>query len=113
MKFGVLSIITAIIGIFLTIKFNIETAELFRSHLLELSNKSEINPINIKLDVTNKIIVITIALISIFLGVKSIKSKSKTGIVGIVLSIVLLILSFIPIWQYILQDSILDIYFIN
>ena len=113
MKFGVLSIITAIIGTFLTIKFNIETAELFRTQILELNNKSDITPIIIKTDVTNKIIIITIALIGIFLGVKSIKSKSKLGIVGIVLSIVLLVLSFIPIWQYILQDSTLDINFIN
>lgn len=113
MKHGILSIILAVIGIYFTFLVNIEIAELVEKEIINLKHNSEINPAIFKSEIRNKLILLGIALIGMLFGVKSVKRKNKIGIIGIILSLVLIILIFIPLWQHILYDSSLDINFIN
>lgn len=47
-----------------------------------------------------KIVLISIALLSLYLGVISFLKKNKVGMIGIILAVLLLIFSFIPFWKY-------------
>ncbi len=109
MKYGILSIIIAIIGILFVIWFNIEVAELFKSEFLSLGNKTELNPAVFSTGKLNKIISLGLGLTGIILGIKSWRNKMRIGIIGVFLSLILLILTFIPIWTYIISDGTLDI----
>jgi len=110
MKTGIISIIVAIIGILFVIWFNLEVVELFESEILKIENQTELNPTVFTTGKLNKIIALGIALIGIILGIKSLRNKNR---IGIILSVVLIILTFLPIWIYILSDSALDVNFKN
>jgi len=113
MKYEISSIVIALIGISFVIWFNLEVAELFQNEIMELNYKSEMNLTIFTTGKLNKLIALGIALIGILLGIKSVRNKNRIGIIGIILSIFLIILVFIPIWQYVLSDSALDINFRN
>lgn len=109
MKYGILSIIISLIGISFVIWYNIEIAVLFQNEVLKLNSTTEINYIIFTTEKLNRLIALGLALVGILLGIKSVKRKNKIGILGISLSLILFILIFIPIWQYVLSDSALDI----
>lgn len=113
MKYGKLSIILAVIGILFVTWYNFEAAKLFESEFLKLQYQIELNPTVYSTGKWNKFIALSIAVIGIILGIKSWRDKIRIGIIGILLSILLIILTFIPIWQYIVTDSALDINFVN
>ena len=113
MKTGTISIILAIIGILFVIWFNYQTAELFLTELTKMQNSSDLSPTIVTSGKLNKLIAIGIGLLGLLLGIKSLRNKNRIGIIGIILSIVLIILTFVPIWNYMLSDSALDINFRN
>lgn len=113
MKTGIISIIVAIIGIIFVIWFNLEVVELFKSEILKMQNQTELNPTVFTTGKLNKTIALGIALIGIILGIKSLRNKNRNGTIGIILSLILIILTFLPIWTYILSDSALDVNFKN
>ena len=112
MKAGITSIIVAIIGILFVIWCNLEVVELFESEILKMENQTQLSPNVFTTGKLNKIIALGIALIGIIFGIKSLRNKNWIGTIGIVLSVVLIILTFLPIWTYILSDSALDVNFI-
>ena len=113
MKYGILSIIISLIGILFVIWYNFEIAELFQNEMLKLNNMTEINSTIFMSSKLNIPIALGLALVGVLLGIKSIQGKNKIGILGISLSLILFILIFTPIWQYVLSDSALDINFKN
>jgi len=56
-----------------------------------------------------KVVGISIGLLSLYFGVISFLKKNKMGSIGIILAILLIICSFIPFWQLLLEHSTLDI----
>ena len=113
MKTGTISIILALIGILFVIWFNYQTSELFLTELQKMQNSSDLSPVIVTSGKLNKLIAIGIGLLGLYLGFKSLRNKNRTGIIGIILSILLIIMTFIPIWNYMLTDSALDINFRN
>jgi uncharacterized membrane protein len=113
MKYGIYSIIIALIGITFVIWFNIEVAELFESEFLKLENQNELSPTIFTTGKINKITALVIGIVGLLFGIKSLRDKNRIGIFGILLSIILIILTFVPIWQYMLSNSALDINFVN
>jgi len=109
MKYGILSIIIAVTGIVFVIWFNIEVAELVRYEFLRLENKTEFNPAIFTTGKMNKLIAFGLGLTGIILGFKSLRNKKQIGKIGILLSIIVLILTFTPIWTYIVSDGTFDI----
>lgn len=89
MKYGILSIIIAVIGILFVIWFNIEVVELFEYEILKMKNQTELSPTVFTTGKLNKIITLGIAFIGIVLGIKSLRNKNRIGTIGIVLSFVL------------------------
>lgn len=113
MKIGITSILLALIGIIFVIWFNLQTSELFYTELMKMRENSDLTPPIVTNVTLYKLIAIGIGLLGLFHGIKSVRSRNRIGIIGIALSILLLILSFLPIWQYFLSDSALDINFVN
>ena len=113
MKAGTTSIILALIGILFLIWFNYQTSELFLNELQKMQSDSDLSPVMVTSGKLNKLIAIGIGLLGLLLGIKSLRNKNRIGIIGIVLSIILIILTFIPLWNYMLSDSTLDINFRN
>ncbi|PKG53488.1 hypothetical protein [Olleya sp. 1-3] len=113
MKTGTISVIIALIGILFVIWFNIQTSELFLTELSKMQSGSGLSPTIVTSGKLNKLIAIGIGLLGLFLGIKSLRNRKRIGILGIFLSVFLIVLTFIPIWEYILSDSALDINFRN
>lgn len=113
MKTGIISIILALTGILFVIWFNYQTSELFYVELIKTQNSSILSPLIVTNGKLNKLIAVGIGLLGLFFGIKSARNKNRIGIIGITISIILLILTFVPIWQYFLSDSVLDINFVN
>ncbi len=103
MKKGIVSVGIAIVGIYFVYWHN-------RSICEGLVGSSELTvddlefSMNIFADVY-KIIATSIGLLSLYIGIISMKSKSKISILGIVLSIILILLSFLPLCEYFLQQQ--------
>ncbi|WP_405205964.1 hypothetical protein [Aquimarina sp. LLG6339-5] len=100
MKKGVLSILIAIIGFFFTYKYHALMYEIQNS----LISGKEINFLFIN-DLVSfrrlfKIVIISISLLSFYLGIMTVLKKNKIGIVGIILATVLFISVFITFWKY-------------
>ena len=98
MKSGTITIILGALGILFVTWFNYQTFELYQTEFLKIQNNSSMEPTIVTVGKSNKLIALVIAILGIIFGVKSIKEKSKKGKIGIVLSIIALILNFIPIW---------------
>jgi hypothetical protein len=100
MKTGLTSIILAGLGIICLIWMNYQTFKLFK---LELADMRQGNQLASKILTTSnlfKIIPITVGIISLLLGIHALRSKRRIGLIGVVLSIILIILPFVPIWFY-------------
>jgi len=99
MKHGILSILIAILGFIFYLHINLE----FVGIVQKLSENQQLEGPN--LIVTPKIYKIAtliIGLIGVYFGIKEFKNYKNLSIIGISLSLILIILSFIPIWSYFL-----------
>ncbi|MFD2914807.1 hypothetical protein [Psychroserpens luteus] len=102
MKYAIKSILFALFGIGFVIYLNFELAELYELELYnDLKTENELAPNIFIIGKLNKVITLLIAVIAMALGVKSVQLKNRIGLVGILLSAILMVLTFIPIWQYI------------
>lgn len=113
MKTGTISIIFALTGILFVIWFNYQTSEFFLTELTKMQNGSDLSLAIVTNGKLNKLIALGIGLVGLLLGIKSVRNKKRIGIMGISLSIVLIILAFLQIWQYLISDSAVDINFRN
>ena len=110
MKTGTISIILALIGISFVIWFNFQTSEQILAEVTKAQSSYELSPILVSNGKLNKLIAIGIGIIGLLFGFKSVRNKSRTGVIGIILSICLLIMTFIPIWAHMISVSKGDIY---
>jgi len=102
MKSGTISIILGALGIFFIIWFNYQTYELYQTEFLKTQNNSSMEPTIVTVGKSYKLIALGIALLGIIFGIKSLREKSRNGKIGIMLSVVALILTFLPIWALII-----------
>jgi hypothetical protein len=102
MKYGIGSIILATLGILFVIWYSYENAEMIREgfEYLQTQNDEEYYPTIFMPDNMNKLIALGVAIVGIYLGIKSVKNKYRIGIIGIVLSLILIILTFSSLWTY-------------
>jgi|GEM_PF-3027023 len=96
MKHPILSIVVAVLGIIFLIYVN----WLVWDTLIDYSNwtSSDTVPQNVVTPKIYKISGLIIGLIGIFFGIKGIKINKKISVIGIVLSILVCIFSFVPLW---------------
>lgn len=109
MKYATLSIIISITGILLLIWFNLNMAEFFLNEIMISQNQTELNPNIFSIGIQKKMITILFGVIALIAGYYSWNKKNKIALIGIFLSFLLIVFSFVPIWQYFLLDSPLDI----
>ncbi len=100
MKKGVLSVIVATMGIYFVYWFNRSIYE-----TVTLSSGTE-NVSEFSLHTFSnvyKIMAMSIGLLGLYLGVISMKNKKKIAITGITLSIIVIIISFLSLYEYYLR----------
>ena len=100
MKKGALSIIIAIVGFFFTYKYHTLIYEIQNSRI----TGKEVNFLFIN-DLVSfrrlfKIVIISISLLSFYLGIMTVLKKNRIGMVGIILASILFISVFISFWKY-------------
>lgn len=100
MKTGTISIALAVLGILFVVWFNYQTSELYQSEIFQTQNSSELHPIVVTSGKLNKMIALGIGLLSFLVGLISLRRKHKNGKIGIFLSVILIILTFIPVWTF-------------
>ncbi|WP_040282341.1 hypothetical protein [Psychroserpens damuponensis] len=106
MKPAVISIILALLGIGFVLYLNYELAELFQSELHNnLHNENELNPSIFIIGTLNKVVTVLIGVIAIVFGIKSVNQKNRLGLIGVILSLILMVLTFIPIWHYMVSST--------
>ena len=102
MKSGTISIILGALGILFIIWFNYQTYELYQTELLKIQKSSLMEPTIVTTGKIYKLIALGIAILGIIFGIKSVREKNRNGKIGIILSIIALILTFIPVWTLII-----------
>lgn len=113
MKYGIASILTSASGIAVLIWLHLEIAELFQMQIQKQYLEFNEPLFNLGTGFWTKLVFIFIALIGLRLGVITTRSQKIFGVLSIALSLILLLLSFIPIWTFIISDSALDVNFIR
>ena len=103
MKSGTISIIFGALGILFIVWFNYQTYELYQTEFLKIQNSSLMEPTIVTTGKSYKLIALGIAILGIIFGIKSVHEKSRSGKIGIVLSIIALILTFIPVWTFFIK----------
>lgn len=94
-KFSVLSILFSIIGIIFIVFYNWEIS----IYSLHMSNKSTLEPNIITTSINTKLLPFSIGVLSLSLVLLDFyKRRTILGVIGIFLSILLMIFSFVPIW---------------
>ena len=102
MKSETISIILGTLGILFIIWFNYQTYELYQTELLKIQKSSLMEPTIVTTGKIYKLIALGIAILGIILGIKSVREKNRSGKIGIILSIIALILTYIPVWTLII-----------
>jgi ABC-type spermidine/putrescine transport system permease subunit II len=100
MKTGLFSVILAGLGIILVMFWNYQILELFRLERAEMRQGPQLAPTISTTSNLFKVIPIIVGTISLLLGIHALRSKRRFGLMGVVLSIILIILPFVPIWFY-------------
>ena len=103
MKSGTISIIFGALGILFIVWFNYQTYELYQTEFLKIQNSSLMEPTIVTTGKSYKLIALGIVTLGILFGVKSMREKSSNGKIGIVLSLIALILTFIPVWTFFIK----------
>ena len=100
MKSGTISIILGTLGILFIIWFNYQTYELYQTEFLKIQNSTLMEPSIVTTGKSYKLIALGIVLVGTIFGIKSMREKSRSGKIGIILSIITLIFTFLPIWTF-------------
>ncbi len=101
MKKGVLSTIIATIGLFFVYWYHRNTAIQISSSSEMTMQQAEIMMSDISIfESIYSIIPISLGILGLLIGAISLKEKSKIGLLGIILSISIIILFFLPVWKY-------------
>jgi len=96
-KHSIYSIIVAIVGISFILYMNFH----FAQEVSLIQNNQQINePHLIVTPKVHKMAALIIGLIGVFFGIKGFKSFKKLSLIGIVLSLILVAISFLPLWHY-------------
>ena len=98
MKHSVLSIIVAVIGISFILYVNYYFAQ--QINFLQSSHQQLNEPSLIVTPKIHKMVALIIGLIGVFFGIKGFKHYKKISLIGIVLSLLLIAISFLPLWHY-------------
>ncbi|MGO3182676.1 MAG: hypothetical protein ACTIJ9_07575 [Aequorivita sp.] len=97
MKHSILSIIVAIIGISFILYMNYY----FAQEVSLLQSQQQIDePLLITTPKVHKMAALIIGLIGVFFGIRSFRTYRKLSLIGIVLSLILISISFLPLWHY-------------
>ena len=98
MKHSILSIVIAILGFVFIIYINWLVWDTFTSY-----NQNSLDEMSPQLVITPRVFKISaliIGLIGIFFGIKGMKINKKRSMLGIVLSALVCIFSFVPFWYF-------------
>ena len=98
MKSGTISIIFGALAILFIIWYNYQTYVLYQTEFLKIQNSSLMEPTIVTIGKSYKLIALGITMLGIIFGIKSVRKKNSSRKIGIVLSIIALILTFIPVW---------------
>ncbi|AXT53643.1 hypothetical protein D1818_23490 [Aquimarina sp. BL5] len=109
MKKGVLSILISTIGFFFVYKYNTLLHEIYYNVIVGKEIQFVFINDLVSFKKLFKIVLVCISLLSFYLGIISFLKKSKIGLAGMAVAIVLCITAFIPFWKYTIEDSGLDI----
>lgn len=115
MKNGIVSVVLALLGIAFVIWYNVKMSQVVEMVVAkymineELSLESEVFILNKWLQITACLM----GVIGLLFGVKSLKEKKGLAVLGIFASAILIVLAFCPIWKWIIQNSALDINFLD
>jgi len=101
MKYGIGSVILALIGICFIVWINYQFSQDYIEFAAKFEADGGVVPSVVMNNWIDRSIVIAISLLGFILGIKSYRIGNKIGLFGIVLSIILLILVFFPLWSYI------------
>ncbi|TSE07748.1 hypothetical protein [Aquimarina algiphila] len=100
MKKGILSVIVATMGIYFVYWFNRGICET----IILSSDTTNVSEFSLHtFGNVYKIMTVSIGLLGLYLGVISMKNKKKIAITGITLSIIVIIISFLPLCEYYLR----------
>ena len=102
MKNGIGSVILALIGICFIVWINYQFSQDYIEFAAKFEADGGVTPSVIMTNWINRGIAVGISLFGFILGIKSYRIGNKIGLLGIVLSILLLILVFIPLWPYLI-----------
>ncbi|MCH9660580.1 MAG: hypothetical protein K0U54_06680 [Bacteroidetes bacterium] len=97
MKHAIMSIVIAVLGLCFLLYLSKEVA----AEYMKLSTHQQLNePILIVTPKVHRMASIIIGLVGIFFGIKGFQTTTKISSIGMLLSIVLIILSVLPLWTY-------------
>lgn len=95
MKSATLSILIGFLGIIFLIWFNYQTLDFYQENI---NNHLTLSPTLVTSGKMTKLISIVIGFLGLFFGIHSIIKKNKIGIIGVIMSIIVIILIFFPLW---------------
>lgn len=102
MKLALISIVFSLLGILFVVWINYQTLVLHHSLMKEMEGSGELYPVIVSTRKIYKLIPVGIGLIGLVFGTLSVKDKTWIGIIGIVFSVILIVLAFIPLWTYLI-----------
>lgn len=101
MKHGALSVIVSLLGFCFLVYIQTETAQMFET----MNAHQQLEPNLIVVPKIYKMATLIIGLIGVFYGIKGRKTAKKSSSIGIALSILLILLSFVPFWTYFVSNA--------
>ncbi|MBX2827303.1 MAG: hypothetical protein KTR22_04040 [Flavobacteriaceae bacterium] len=111
MKHAVLSIVIAVLGIVWIMYFNFQFAAALTDHYYEsFSDSDVIVCIDPRFPKVFKMSGLIIGLIGMFFGIKGYFKTKRLSSIGIILSIILIIISFLPLYSYLLEQAVYDVF---
>ncbi|MDY8138890.1 hypothetical protein [Aquimarina sp. 2201CG5-10] len=105
MKKGILSILIAFIGFYILYRLHIKWYTIASEAYVAKEMKASLIQELLSFQKLGKIICVSISLLSLYLGTISFLKKNKIGLIGIILSIILIVSSFIPFWEYAIENT--------
>ncbi len=110
MKFGILSIVISLIGSYFLYRFHTFIYETMLLSEIDILDQNKTIPVS-KLESyirLCKIVSVSISLLGLYLGVMAYRKRPQVGIFSISFALVLLVLSFVPFWFYMLEGAITE-----
>lgn len=104
MKPGLLSLLIGLISILLTIGYNFIISNDIIDSIIKGNYTIESLP-----GIGTNLILSLVGMIGLFLGIVGILKKNNYSKIGAIISLIAIIMAFIPIYSYIIEDSALDL----